>query len=77
MFTIANPLTRSGKARGLLQQWEPVSGQVCRTVVVAESLSALAVRDDGRYVGVGTMFTGSIHIYVAFSLQVSSWTGLV
>ncbi|OWR45868.1 prolactin regulatory element-binding protein [Danaus plexippus] len=69
MFTIANPLTRSGKARGLLQQWEPVSGQVCRTVVVAESLSALAVRDDGRYVGVGTMFTGSIHIYVAFSLQ--------
>ncbi|CAB3248135.1 unnamed protein product [Arctia plantaginis] len=45
MFTIANPLSRSGRQRGVLQA------------------------DDGRFVGVGTMFSGSVDIYVAFSLQ--------
>lgn len=71
MFTIANPLTRSGKQKGLIQQWGPKDGSLVRTVVVTESLSALAVRDDGRFVGVGTMFSGSVDVYVAFSLQVS------
>ncbi|XP_023942971.1 prolactin regulatory element-binding protein [Bicyclus anynana] len=69
MFTIANPLARSGKQKGLLQLWEPTSGQLQRSVLIAESLSALAVRDDGRFVGVGTMFSGSVDIYIAFSLQ--------
>lgn len=27
------------------------------------------MRDDGRFVAVGTMFTGSVSIYIAFSLQ--------
>ncbi|XP_037297812.1 prolactin regulatory element-binding protein isoform X2 [Manduca sexta] len=69
IFTIANPLARSGKAQGLLQMWEPKDGALRRSVVVGESLSALAVRDDGRFVGVGTMFSGSVDIYIAFSLQ--------
>ncbi|XP_053601825.1 prolactin regulatory element-binding protein [Plodia interpunctella] len=69
MFTIANPLARSGKQKGLLQLWEPAGGALVKSVVVNESLSALAVRDDGRFVGVGTMFSGSVDIYVAFSLQ--------
>lgn len=69
MFTIANPLARSGKQKGLIQLWEPKDGELRRTVVVNESLSALAVRDDGRFVGVGTMFSGSVDIYIAFSLQ--------
>ncbi|KAJ8729720.1 hypothetical protein PYW08_001301 [Mythimna loreyi] len=69
MFTIANPLTRSGKQRGLLQAWEPRSGALRRSALASESLSALAVRDDGRFVGVGTMFSGSVDIYIAFSLQ--------
>lgn len=69
MFTIANPLARSGKQKGLIQMWNPKNGELSKTVVVNESLSALAVRDDGRYVGVGTMFSGSVDIYVAFSLQ--------
>ena len=70
MFTIANPLSRSGKAQGLIQLWDPKSGALKKTVVITESLSALAVRDDGRFVGVGTMFSGSVEIYIAFSLQV-------
>ncbi|XP_063839030.1 prolactin regulatory element-binding protein [Ostrinia nubilalis] len=68
MFTIANPLTRSGKQKGLLQLWTR-SGSLRRAACAPESLSALAVRDDGRFVGVGTMFSGSVDIYVAFSLQ--------
>ncbi|XP_045511397.1 prolactin regulatory element-binding protein [Colias croceus] len=79
MFTIANPLARSGKQRGLLQLWASgasmgasgasTGGEAARAVLCGESLSALAVRDDGRYVAVGTMFSGSVDIYIAFSLQ--------
>ncbi|CAF4872393.1 unnamed protein product [Pieris macdunnoughi] len=69
MFTVANPLSRSGKQRGLLQLWEPDSGVLQKSVVCNEALSALTVRDDGRFVGVGTMFSGSVDIYIAFSLQ--------
>ncbi|KAI8427417.1 hypothetical protein MSG28_001964 [Choristoneura fumiferana] len=69
MFTIANPLARSGKQTGLVQLWSPSDGALRRSVLVGESLSALAVRDDGRFVGVGTMFSGSVHVYVAFNLQ--------
>ncbi|XP_028039497.1 prolactin regulatory element-binding protein [Bombyx mandarina] len=69
MFTIANPLSRSGKQKGLLQLWDPKDGSLQKTVLVNESLSALTVRDDGRFVGVGTMFSGSVDIYIAFSLQ--------
>lgn len=72
LFTIANPLSRSGKQKGLLQQWDPADGALRRTVAVSESLSALAVRDDGRFVGLGTMFSGSVDIYIAFSLQVGA-----
>ncbi|XP_068621294.1 guanine nucleotide-exchange factor SEC12 [Battus philenor] len=69
MFTIANPLSRagSGRARGLLQQW--AGEEASKSVLLPEALSALAVRDDGRFVAVGTMFSGSVHVYIAFSLQ--------
>ena len=33
-----------------------------------ESLSAIAVSEDGRFVGVGTL-SGSVDVYIAFSLQ--------
>ncbi|KAH9636167.1 hypothetical protein HF086_007119 [Spodoptera exigua] len=49
MFTIANPLTRSGRQRGLLQSWEPQTGALRNSALANESLSALAVRDDGRF----------------------------
>lgn len=42
-----------------------------KSVGVDESLASLAVRDDGRFVAIGTMFSGSVSIYIAFSLQVN------
>lgn len=54
---------------GYLQEWNPDNGALTNAVGIDESLSALAVRDDGRFVAVGTMFTGSVSIYIAFSLQ--------
>ncbi|XP_055594357.1 prolactin regulatory element-binding protein [Uranotaenia lowii] len=69
LFTLANPLTRSGKTRGYLQQWDPEVGRLTRVVEIDEALAALAVRDDGRFVAIGTMFSGSVSIYIAFSLQ--------
>lgn len=73
MFTIANPLARSGRQRGVLQAWAR-GGEAAGAARAREALSALAVRDDGRFVGVGTMFSGSVDIYVAFSLQVGAST---
>lgn len=54
-----------------MQQWDPETGGLTNTLGIDESLSSMAVRDDGRFVAVGTMFTGSVSIYIAFSLQVS------
>jgi prolactin regulatory element-binding protein len=72
LFTLSNPLGKTGKQKGFLQQWNTSTGKLNNIVDIDESLSALAVRDDGQFVAVGTMFTGSVSIYVAFSLQVSS-----
>lgn len=69
LFTLANPLGKAGKQKGFLQQWDPDTGSVTKAVAIDESLSALTVRDDGRFVGVGTMFTGSVSIYIAYSLS--------
>ncbi|KAH8385755.1 hypothetical protein KR009_007274 [Drosophila setifemur] len=72
LFTIANPLGKVGRQRGFLQKWDCSSGQLSQAVAIDESLSSLAVRDDGRFVAVGTMFSGSVSMYIAFSLQVST-----
>uniref|UniRef100_A0A182PG50 Uncharacterized protein n=1 Tax=Anopheles epiroticus TaxID=199890 RepID=A0A182PG50_9DIPT len=69
LFTLANPFAKSGKAKGLLQQWDPDAGRLTSVVEIDESLAALAVRDDGRFVAIGTMFSGSVSIYIAFSMQ--------
>ncbi|XP_037731235.1 prolactin regulatory element-binding protein [Drosophila subpulchrella] len=69
LFTIANPLGKVGKQRGFLQHWDCASGKLRQAVAIEESLSSLAVRDDGRFVAVGTMFSGSVFMYIAFSLQ--------
>ena len=71
LFTITNPLGKVGKQRGFLQQWDTETGKLRAAVGVDESLAALAVRDDGRFVAIGSMFSGSISMYIAFSLQVS------
>lgn len=54
---------------GYLQEWDPQNGALTNSVAVDESLASVAVRDDGRFVAVGTMLTGSVSIYIAFSLQ--------
>lgn len=69
LFTIANPLGKVGQQKGYLQQWNPENGSIMNSACIEESLAALAVRDDGRFIAIGTMFTGSVSIYVAFSLQ--------
>lgn len=69
LFTISNPLGKSGKVMGFLQSWNTETGRLENILGVEESLSALAVRDDGRFIAVGTMFSGSVSIYIAFSLQ--------
>lgn len=70
LFTITNPLGKVGKQRGFLQQWNcGGDNQLKIAAGIDESLASLAVRDDGRFVAVGTMFSGSVSIYIAFSLQ--------
>ncbi|XP_026288995.1 prolactin regulatory element-binding protein [Frankliniella occidentalis] len=69
LFTLANPVGRAGNLKSYLQMWEPASGKLRRNHAFDESLAALAVRDDGMFVAVGTMFSGSVSIHVAFSLQ--------
>lgn len=70
LFTLANPVGRAGNLKSYLQLWEPASSKLRRSIPFDESLAALAVRDDGMFVAVGTMFSGSVSIHVAFSLQV-------
>lgn len=67
---LANPTGPAKKQKSYLQQWLPEEGAIKKMTEFDESLSALAVRNDGRFVAVGTMFSGSVVIYIAFSLQV-------
>ena len=53
-----------------IQFWHPGKGQLYKQVKYYETLSALAVRNDGRFLAVGTMTSGSVIVYAAFSLQV-------
>lgn len=69
LYTIVNPMGLAKKQKSYLQQWIPEENLLKNVVEFDESLAALAVRDDGRFVAVGTMFSGSVSIHVAFSLQ--------
>lgn len=50
LFTISNPLGKSGKTKGFLQSWNTETGRLENLLDFDESLSALAVQDDGRFV---------------------------
>jgi len=69
LFTLSNPFGKTGKQKGFLQQWNVETGKLNNIVEIEESLSALTIREDGRFLAVGTMFTGSVSVYIAFSLQ--------
>ncbi|KAK2584263.1 hypothetical protein KPH14_006670 [Odynerus spinipes] len=67
LFLLSNATT--GKNPSYLQLWDTESGNIIKSVPHKETLSALAVSDDGKFVAVGTMFSGSVDIYIAFSLR--------
>ncbi|XP_057651425.1 prolactin regulatory element-binding protein [Diorhabda carinulata] len=69
LYTIVNPTGLAKKQKSYLQQWIPEENLLKKMLEFDESLASLAVRDDGRFVAVGTMFSGSVSIHVAFSLQ--------
>ncbi|CAH0556828.1 unnamed protein product [Brassicogethes aeneus] len=69
LYMLANPTGVARKQKSYLQQWLAEGGHLKNSIEFDESLSALAVRDDGRFVAVGTMFSGSVSIHAAFSLQ--------
>lgn len=66
LFTISNLFAQKN---GLLKSWNAELGVMEREVSYKEFLSELAVSDDGTFVAVGTMGSGSVDIFIAFSLQ--------
>ncbi len=71
-FTISNPVGAS-KPPSYLQRWDGKTFLIEKAVSSPEgggSLSALAVSDCGTFVATGSMFDGTVEIFIAFSLQV-------
>lgn len=67
LFTLSNATLT--KHPSFLQLWDVKQGSIIRSTSFKETLSAMAVSDDGKFVAVGTMFSGSVDIFIAFSLQ--------
>lgn len=67
VFTIVNPVGAS-KPPSYLQRWNAKSWTVEQQVSADGALSALAVSDNGNFVATGSMFDGTVEVYVAFSL---------
>ncbi|GAB1862156.1 Prolactin regulatory element-binding protein [Camponotus japonicus] len=67
LFMLTNAMTP--KNPSFLQLWDTNSGVITKSVPYKETLSALAVSSDGKFVAVGTMTSGSVDIFVAFSLR--------
>ena len=71
VFSIVNPVGAS-KPPSYLQRWDSKTFQLEQKIPFTEgSLSALAVSDNGNFVATGSMFDGTVEIFVAFNLQVS------
>jgi len=70
VFTITNPMG-STKAHPLLQRWGTQSYTVEGSISSGpgNTLSALAVSDNGTFVATGTMSEGIIDIYTAYNLN--------
>lgn len=67
LFILSNSMLP--KNPSYLQLWDLEQGSIVRSTSFRETLAAIAVSDDGKFVAVGTMFSGSVDIFVAFSLQ--------
>lgn len=66
LFMLSNAIV--GKQPSFLQLWDTKQNVIVKSVAFKETLSALAVSDDAKFVAVGTMFSGSVDIFVAFNL---------
>ncbi|KAJ8683475.1 hypothetical protein QAD02_019267 [Eretmocerus hayati] len=76
LFSLSNSLPtrdkktgRSSGHYGYLQLWNLETGVVEKSVTYRENLSELAVSDDGKFVAIGTMSSGTVDIFIAFSLS--------
>ncbi len=67
VYTIVNPVGAS-KPPSYLHRWDPKSFTIEQGVPIYGALSALAVSDNGNFVATGSMFDGTVEIYIAFSL---------
>lgn len=67
LFVLSNAVV--AKKPSFLQLWDAHSGAIAKSAPYKETLSALAVSDDGKFVAIGTMFSGTVDIFVAFSLR--------
>jgi len=70
LFTLMNPVVRSNPPNfSYICKWNTNKYIIEKINSIGpEITSAMAITDDGRFVGVGTL-SGSVEIYVAFSLQ--------
>eukprot|EP00095_Tigriopus_kingsejongensis_P010901 maker-scaffold348_size200312-snap-gene-0.31 protein:Tk10901 transcript:maker-scaffold348_size200312-snap-gene-0.31-mRNA-1 annotation:"GA21593" len=67
IFTISNPMGAS-KPPSFLQRWDGKNCLLEQAVKFQGSLSAMAVSDNGNYVATGSMFDGTVEIFIAFNL---------
>jgi len=68
VFTIVNPVGAS-KPPSYLQRWSTKAFTIEAQVEHEGALSALAVSDNGNFVATGSMFDGTVEVYIAFNLQ--------
>lgn len=70
LFVIMNPINYK-QHKSYIQHWTGPSFSLTHVACAGEALSALAVSKCGRYVAIGSMTTGDVDIYIAYSLQVN------
>lgn len=73
LFMLTNAIggRKMGKNPAQIQLWNPGRGLLVKHAEFKEDLSALTVRNDGRFVAVGTRL-GSVYILTSFNLKVLS-----
>lgn len=69
LFVILNPINYK-QNKSYIQHWTGPAFSLSQVACVGEALSALAVSKCGRYIAIGSMTTGDVDIYIAYSLQV-------
>lgn len=69
VFSICNPVGAS-KPPSYLQRWDGKTFTLEQCRPFEGSLSALAVSDNGTFVATGSMFDGSVEIFIAYNLMV-------